>query len=117
MFWLLGDLARKDEASRRLVEDYADHIYLSQRYFKPKSLVRPTLLTDEELKSIKVPTLFMVGENEKIFSPGKALARLKSVAPQIRTELVPKAGHDLTLVQAEMVDRKILEFLKERKRH
>jgi len=99
-------------AGRRLAEDYADHIYLSQRYFKPKSLIKPTILTDQELKSIKVPTLFMVGENEKIFSPGKALARLKSVAPQIRTELVPKAGHDLTLVQAEMVNRKILEFLK-----
>jgi pimeloyl-ACP methyl ester carboxylesterase len=116
MFWLLGDLARKDEASRRLLEDYADHIYLSQRYFKPKNLVRPTLLTDEELKSIKVPTLFMVGENEKIFSAGKALARLKSVAPQIRTELISKAGHDLTLAQAEMVNSKILEFLKEQKR-
>jgi len=115
MFWLLGDLARKDEASRRLVEDYADHIYLSQRYFKPKSLVRPTLLKDEELKSIKVPTLFMVGENEKIFSPGKALARLKSVAPQIKTELIPGAGHDLTLAQAELVNNKILEFLRERK--
>jgi len=116
MFWLLGDLVRKDKASRKLVENYADHIYLSQRYFKPKNLVRPTLLTDEELKSIKVPTLFMVGENEKIYSAGKALARLKSVAPQIRTELIPKAGHDLTLVQAEIVNSKILEFLKEQHR-
>ena len=113
MFWLLGDMARKDEAGRRLLEDYADHIYLSQKYFKPKSLVRPTLLTDEELKGIKVPTLVMVGENEKIFSAAKALARLKRVAPQIRTELVPGAGHDLTVAQAELVNRKILEFLAE----
>jgi pimeloyl-ACP methyl ester carboxylesterase/TM2 domain-containing membrane protein YozV len=115
-FWLLGDLVRTDEASRRLAEDYADHIYAGQRYFKPKSLIKPTILTDQELKSIKVPTLFMVGENEKIYSAEKAMARLESVAPQIRTELVPKAGHDLTLVQAEMVNRKILEFLKEQKR-
>lgn len=116
MFWLLGDLVRKDKSSRRLAEDYADHIYLSQRYFKPKSLIKPTILTDQELKSITVPTLFVVGENEKIYSAEKALARLKSVAPQIRTELIPDAGHDLTLVQAEMVNRKVLEFLKEQKR-
>jgi len=116
MLWLLGDLAGKNEAGRKLLEDYADHVYLSQRYFKPKSLVRPTLLTDKELKSIKVPTLFMVGENEKIFSAGKALARLKSVAPQIRTELIPGAGHDLTLVQAGLVNSKMLEFLAEQKR-
>jgi len=115
MFWLLGDWARQNEASRKLLENYADQIFLSQKYFKPKGLVRPTLLTDEELKSIKVPTLFMVGENEKIFSAGKALARLKSVAPQIRAELIPGAGHDLTIAQAGLVNSKMLEFLKEQK--
>jgi|GEM_PF-180365 len=112
LFWLLGDLGRKDEASRKLLEDYAGDIYLSQKYFKPKSLVRPTLLTDEELKGINVPTLFLVGENEKIFSAEKALARLKRVAPQIRAELIPGAGHDLTVAQADVVGAKILEFLK-----
>jgi pimeloyl-ACP methyl ester carboxylesterase/TM2 domain-containing membrane protein YozV len=116
MLWLLGDWAGKNEASRLMLESYADNVFLSQKYFKPKGLVRPTLLTDEELKSIKVPTLFMVGENEKIFSPVKALARLKSVAPQVRTELIPGAGHDLTLAQAELVNGKILEFLAEKKR-
>ncbi|HVP90529.1 MAG TPA: alpha/beta hydrolase [Terriglobales bacterium] len=113
MDWLLGDLARSGEAGRGLIESYADHICLGQRCFKPKSLVPPTLLTDRELGNIKVPTLFMAGENEKIFDPAKALARLKRVAPQVRTELIPHAGHDLTLVRADLVDRKILDFLSE----
>jgi len=59
-----------------------------------------------------VPTLFLVGENEKIYSAKKAVQRLNEVAPQIETEVIPNAGHDLTIVQAEMVNRKVLEFLK-----
>ena len=113
MYWLLADLAKKDEAGRKLVEMYVDELYGAQRFFKPKSLVPPTLLSDGELEGIMVPTLFMVGENEKIFSPEKALERLRSVAPRIRTELVPGAGHDLTVVQADLVNAKILEFLKD----
>jgi pimeloyl-ACP methyl ester carboxylesterase len=113
MSWLLADLARTGEAGRSLIEDYVDNIHLGQRCFKPKSLIKPTLLTDRELKNIEVPTLFLVGENEKIYPPGKALTRLKSVAPRIRTEIVPRAGHDLTLAQADLVNRKILAFFAE----
>jgi pimeloyl-ACP methyl ester carboxylesterase len=55
----------------------------------------------------------MVGENEVIYSGSgtDAVQRLNNVAPQIATELVPDCGHDLTLVQAETVNRIILEFL------
>jgi pimeloyl-ACP methyl ester carboxylesterase len=116
MFWLLADMVHKDEASRRLAEDFVDYIYEGQTCFKPKMLVNPTLLTDAELRSIKVPTLFLVGENEKIYSAEKALRRLNRVAPQIRAEIIPGAGHDLTVVQAELVNRKILEFLDQPRR-
>jgi pimeloyl-ACP methyl ester carboxylesterase len=35
------------------------------------------------------------------------------VAPQIKAELIPDAGHDLTMVQAELVNKKVIEFLKQ----
>jgi hypothetical protein len=35
------------------------------------------------------------------------------VAPQIKTEMLPDAGHDVTIVQAEMVNKKVIEFLKQ----
>ena len=38
--------------------------------------------------------------------------RLNEFAPQIKTEVIPSAGHDLTIVQAKMVNTKVLEFLK-----
>ena len=96
-----------------MVEYYVDDAFMAFRCFKFKMPVAPTVLTDQELQSIKVPTLFLVGENEKIYSARKAVQRLNNVAPQIDTEIIPNAGHDLTILQAEMVNRKVLEFLKQ----
>jgi len=108
---ILADLWKKDETGREYAEYWVDHLDLGLRSFKPKMMVSPTILSDEELRSLKIPALFMVGENEKIYSPYEAVERLNSIAPQIKTEIIPGAGHDLSVVQADMVNRKILNFL------
>jgi pimeloyl-ACP methyl ester carboxylesterase len=113
VFWLLEDLAKKDEAGRRFVEDNAAEMQLAARCYKSRLPVNATVLDDQELSSIQIPALYMVGEHEKIYNPHRALRRLHRVAPHIKTELVPGAGHDLTLVQTELVNRKLLEFLQE----
>lgn len=113
MFWLLEDVAQKDEASRIMIEEEVDIAFMAIRCFKQKRSVNPTVLEDKELQSIEVPTLYLVGENEKIYSAQKAIQRLNKVAPHIKAEIIPNAGHDLTIVQAEMVNKKVLEFLKQ----
>jgi pimeloyl-ACP methyl ester carboxylesterase len=109
--WLMEDWAHKDDSSRRLLEEEADAVYLGTRSFKLKRLANPTVLSNKELQGLTVPTLFLVGENEKIYSAQRAIQRLQEVAPRIETELVPDAGHDLTVVQADRVNRLILGFL------
>jgi pimeloyl-ACP methyl ester carboxylesterase len=113
LFWLLQDLAQKDETSRTMLEEEVDAVVMRMRCYKPIRLVNPTVLAGVELKSIKVPVLYIVGENEKIYSAQKAIQRLHKVAPQIKTEVIPDAGHDVSFVQAEMVNKKVLEFLKQ----
>jgi pimeloyl-ACP methyl ester carboxylesterase/TM2 domain-containing membrane protein YozV len=108
---VLEDLWKKDEKSRAFAENWVDHLNLGLRSFKPKMLVSPTVLTDEELKSLKMPVLFLVGENEKIYSAQNAVDRLNKIAPHITVEIIPDAGHDLSAVQAELVNQKILDFL------
>ena len=114
LFWLLEDLVKKDEDSRIMLEEEVDAIVVRMRCFKTIRLIRPTVLDDADLMNINVPTLYLVGEHEKIYSAGKAIQRLHKMAPQIKTEVIPDAGHDLTFVQPEMVNKKILEFLRER---
>jgi pimeloyl-ACP methyl ester carboxylesterase len=113
LYWLLEDFAQKDEASRILLDEEIDAAFLRIRCFKRIRLANPTVLDDDEFQSIKVPTLYLVGENEKIYSAQKAIQRLHQVAPHIRAEIIPNAGHDLTIVQTEMVNTKVLEFLKQ----
>jgi pimeloyl-ACP methyl ester carboxylesterase len=113
MYWLAEDLVQKDKARRIMVEEWVDNAFMATRCFKPKRMVNPTVLEDTELQSIKVPAFYLVGENEKIYSSQKAIQRLNNVAPHIKSEVIPNAGHDLTIVQAETVNRKVLEFLKQ----
>ncbi len=111
IYWLLKDALRKDEATRKMVDEWVEISYVAMRSFKARRLVNPAVLADAELRSLKVPALFLVGENEKIYAAQKAIQRLNKVAPQIKTELIPGAGHDLTIARAEIVNRKTLEFL------
>ena len=111
MYWLAKDTINSGAEGRALIEEHVDESFLAIRSFKTKKMVNPTVLTDNELQSLNVPILFIVGENEKIYSPQEVIKRLNKVAPQIKTEFIMNAGHDLTMVQAETVNNLMLEFL------
>ena len=111
MHWLLNDLARKDEAGRAMFDEEVDAAFMAIKCFKPLRMVKPTVLKDSEFRDIRLPVLYLVGENEKIYSARKAIRRLQRVAPQINAEVIPNAGHDLTMVQADLVNEKVLDFL------
>jgi len=77
-------------------------------------MVSPTVLSDEDLGNLEMPVLFLVGENEKRYAAEEALARLENVTPYVHTKIIPGAGHDLTIVQVDMVNRMILDFLEKK---
>ncbi len=112
--WLFRDSAQGSEASRALFEETVADLQKIWRIF---ALPRPpwsTVLDDKAWQGFSVPCLFLVGENEKIYSPEAAVRRLKRVAPRVKAEIIPGAGHDLTIAQADLVIKKVLEFLGER---
>lgn len=110
--WAFKDLAAKgDAASQTAINDLMDDAILAIKSFKFKMPIHPTVLSDDELERIRIPALFLVGENEVIYPAQDATGRLNSVAPHIKTEIIPDAGHDLTVVQSKLVNTKIMEFL------
>lgn len=113
IFWMYEDLVHKDEASLKEAETIVEESILSSSCFNFIPTLAPTVMEDHELQDIKVPALFIMGENEKNYSAKKAVERLNTVAPQIKTEVIPNAGHNLCKVQADMVNKDILEFLNE----
>jgi len=73
----------------------------------------PRVLADRQWQELRMPCLFVVGANEKIYSARAAVRRLGRVAPRVKTEIIAGAGHDLTLVQPELVTKRVVAFLAE----
>jgi pimeloyl-ACP methyl ester carboxylesterase len=111
--WLFEDAVRGDEACRARVERAMDDAQRVVRVFALRPPPWPPVLADKVWQDLRVPCLFLVGENEKIYSGPAAVRRLKRVAPQVHAEIIPGAGHDLMMVHPELVTRKVLQFLSE----
>ncbi|MCK4470580.1 MAG: alpha/beta hydrolase [Anaerolineae bacterium] len=111
LYWYNADSVRKDETSREAIDNMVTELLLSTKCFKRRRFVPPTVLTNKDWQSLKVPTLFLVGENEVTYSAQKAIRHLNKVAPKVKTVITPDAGHDLAIVKTEWVNNEVLKFL------
>lgn len=101
-----------NEKARRMFDCMIDQMTLGNLYFRQGVIVLPTPFTDEELHRVKNPTLLLIGQQETYYDPIAAVARAKRLIPGIKTELIPQASHDLPVSKSDIVDKKMLEFLK-----
>jgi pimeloyl-ACP methyl ester carboxylesterase len=108
--WIFADMAREDP---EWIEAALELLFLNMRSLQRRRTPIPPVLTDAEWGSLTPPALFLVGEHEVIYSAEKAVRRLKRVAPEVTTGIVPGAGHDFTVAHAAMVNQRILEFIKQ----
>jgi pimeloyl-ACP methyl ester carboxylesterase len=102
--------AAGDEFSQRLLDLMwlgGEHIEMSPETMR----VMPTVFSDEELGALSPPVLLLIGEDEVIYDPAKALARARRLVPDLEGGLVPRCGHDISFTQHRIVDTRILEFL------
>jgi pimeloyl-ACP methyl ester carboxylesterase len=107
--WIFADQVRK---SPEWLDPMLDQVRIGMRSVR-RRLPIPPVWKDAEWGALSVPALFLVGEHETVYDAGTAVHRLKHVAPQVTAEIIPGAGHDLTLAQADLVNRRILEFVKQ----
>ena len=77
----------------------------------PVLRVNPIVFSEEELQSLSVPTLLLMGEHEVIYNPHKAVARAKRHIPKLTVQMIPNAGHGLSIEQFEMVNEAVSAFL------
>ncbi len=111
VYWSLEDAVNGDSLSLAFVDKHIGNAWLGLRSFKFKQPPPPLVLSDEKLKSVSVPVLFLVGENEKLYPAESAAKRMSELVPEIQTEIIDGCGHDLWIVQKEKVVTKILKFL------
>ena len=73
--------------------------------------VFPRVFTPEEFAQIKAPTLLLIGDHEKIYSPTAAVEAATRLLPGIAIDLVPGAHHIAAIAQPRWVNGRILAHL------
>ena len=73
--------------------------------------IMPTVFSDDELRALDVPVLLLIGEQEVLYDPAKALVRARQLMPKFEGELVPDCKHDMCISQYQSVELRVLDFL------
>jgi pimeloyl-ACP methyl ester carboxylesterase len=99
----------------RIYANALDIAYLGLKHFRmplDTARVLPAVVSDDALRSMKVPTLLLIGREEVISDPARALERARRLIPDFEGELVPGCRHDMCSSRPEVVDARVREFLK-----
>jgi pimeloyl-ACP methyl ester carboxylesterase len=75
--------------------------------------VFPRVYTTEEFAQVEAPTLLLIGDHEKIYSPRSATEAAIRIAPGIATELVASAHHIAAIAQPGPVSKRLLQHFAE----
>jgi pimeloyl-ACP methyl ester carboxylesterase len=100
--------------------DKIDQVYINQYYIATEEttfnrcILQMTPFSNSQLKSLTMPILLMIGDND-IINNDKSLERAKKTIPNLEAVKIKNSGHFLSVDQPEIVDTKILVFLNENK--
>jgi len=112
----MGWMGIKDTPGDLISRCLLDLFYLGMKHFRmpPESaFIMPAVFSDEELRALHVPVLLLIGENEVIYEAAKALGRARALLPNFEGDLVPRSNHNMCGSHYQIVDARVLDFLKD----
>jgi pimeloyl-ACP methyl ester carboxylesterase len=101
--------------TERAYANLLELVYLGLRHFRmptETARVMPAVVSDEALRTMTVPTLLLIGDREVISDPARALERARRLIPEFEGDLVAGCRHDMCASQPDIVDARVLTFLK-----
>lgn len=101
-------VARGNE--KTVPRDLRQLLFLAMRHGRPALKLWPAVVTDDELRRLRTPTLLMIGEGEVIYRAASAVERARKLIPHVETEVVPNSSHLFTIEQAATVNARLLAF-------
>jgi len=93
-----------DSALFELIGTAVKHIKSPKMYF-------PRQFPGKELMQISVPTLLLIGAQERIYNPQHALSRAKEFIPNLEADIIQGGGHVFPIEQPETVNARIFTFI------
>jgi pimeloyl-ACP methyl ester carboxylesterase len=98
----------------QIEQDYINQYYIATKEANTsKCILQMTPFSNEELSSLQIPVLLLIGDQD-IINNEKSLERAKKFIKNVREETIENAGHFLSIDQPEIVNKKILDFLKDK---
>ena len=91
-----------------------DLLYLGIKHFRmppPALRIGAAPVSDDELRTMPMPVLFLMGKNEVLYDPAVAMARASRLIPDFQGELIPHCSHDMCASRYRIVDALVLEFM------
>jgi pimeloyl-ACP methyl ester carboxylesterase len=92
--WGLERMKRLIFKDLPLTEEADLYFRLTAKHFNYRR-GEPPIFTDEQLRRITMPVLFLGGQEDIIFNTGKAAQRLKALLPDLTVKLYGGKGHAL----------------------
>lgn len=105
--WISGD---SDAAARDADNPVAGVIDEGMRTYRI-ALPVPTVLTDEQLRGIRLPVLALIGGRSVIHNGSRATDRARRLLPDADVELWPTATHAIAGEYPDAVNDRILSFI------
>jgi pimeloyl-ACP methyl ester carboxylesterase len=113
MRWFTYGPNLHNEDTKRIFVAMADQLYAGVRHFRLPPSILPFPFSDEEVRGVGTPTLLLIGQQEALYDPVRAIERAKRLMPNIEAELIPEAGHELPASKPKAVNSRVLKFLEE----
>ncbi|MGE2735423.1 alpha/beta fold hydrolase [Mycolicibacterium vaccae] len=73
-------------------------------------LPAPTMVTDEQLRSLTMPVLAFLGGRSVMLDAQKAARRARNLLPHSQIEVYPEASHAINGENAAAIERRVLQF-------
>jgi len=96
-----------DKIENSYIEQYS---IATQKATFSKFILQMTPYSDNELNSLTMPVLLLIGDND-IINNEKSIEKAKELLLHSETGIIKNAGHFLSIDQSEVVNKRILQFL------
>jgi pimeloyl-ACP methyl ester carboxylesterase len=91
--------------------EFREQFYLATEGTKKNtSIFQMTPFAEKDLKSLSIPVLLLIGDND-IINSQSSIEKAQKYIPNLKAETIANAGHFLSFDQPDIINKKTLDFL------
>lgn len=113
--WTMRWMGLSDRPGPADARPLLELMYQGLKHFRiPKETraVKLPIASDAQLERLPMPVLLLMGEREVLCDPSATVARARRLIPNAECDLISGCSHDMSFTKREIVDQRVLQFLR-----